>query len=220
LKKDGETVVEGDVLVEIKGSTKDILKGERTALNFLQRLSGIATRTQQYVAKIKDYSVRITDTRKTTPNLRILEKYAVTAGGGYNHRMGLYDAVMIKDNHIKAAGGIKKAVKIIKENIPHTTSIEVEVEDMNGVKETLESEVDIIMLDNMTYRKMKNAVDYIRKEDKKMIIEASGGITLENVETVAETGVDIISIGALTHQINSLDISLDLTPDINQKKEI
>ena len=209
LKKDGDIINKGEEIAHIEGVTRDILKGERTALNFLQRLSGIATQTADYVEKIKDYPVRITDTRKTTPTLRILEKYAVTVGGGYNHRMGLYDAVMIKDNHIRAAGGIKTAVKNIREQVPHTTKIEVEVENLKEIKEALKAEADIIMLDNMEYKEMEEACSLIQE---KIIIEASGGINLETIQKVAETGVDIISIGALTHQIESLDISMDIVP--------
>ncbi len=205
-QKDGDIIEKGENIAEIRGKTSNILKGERTALNFLQRLSGIATKTAEYVGKIDDSSIRITDTRKTTPNLRILEKYAVKAGGGYNHRFGLYDAVMIKDNHIAAAGGIKKAVKKIRAKIPHTVKIEVEVENFDQIKEAVNVEADIIMLDNMELEQMKKAVDYI---GDRAIIEASGGITLENIKAVSGTGVNIISIGALTHQLKAIDISLD-----------
>ncbi len=207
LLKDGDSVKDGDEIVKLRGPTRTILKGERVALNFLQRLSGIATKTHHYLALVKDFPVRITDTRKTTPTLRILEKYAVTIGGGNNHRMGLYDAVMIKDNHIIAVGGILKAVNIIRAKIPHTTKIEVEVENMNEVEEALEAKVDIIMLDNMDVKTMFEAVNYI---NGRAIVEASGGITEENVRDVAKTGVDVISIGALTTHVKSLDISLEL----------
>lgn len=208
LLKDGDSVKDGDEIAKLRGSTRAILKGERVALNFLQRLSGIATKTHHYVALVKDFPVRITDTRKTTPTLRILEKYAVTIGGGNNHRMGLYDAVMIKDNHIIAVGGILKAVNIIRSKIPHTTKIEVEVENMNEVEEALKAKVDIIMLDNMDVKTMFGAVNYI---NGRAIVEASGGITEENVRDVAKTGVDVISIGALTTHVKSLDISLELS---------
>lgn len=204
---DGELLSEGEKIVKIKGSTRDILKGERLALNFLQRLSGIATRTREYTEIVKDYPVRIVDTRKTTPNLRILEKYAVTVGGGYNHRMNLSDAVMIKDNHITAAGGIKETIKKVRENVPHTAKIEVEVEDLTGVEEALQAGADIIMLDNMNLEMMSRAVKMI---DGRAIVEASGGITEESLKNVAATGVDVISVGALTHHIKSLDISLYL----------
>ena len=217
LLAEGARIKDNDEVAVIKGSSRSILKGERTALNFLQRLSGIATKTRTYVDQVGDYPVRITDTRKTTPTLRLLEKYAVTVGGGYNHRLGLYDAVMLKDNHLTAAGGIKKAVTTIKANIPHTTKIEIEVEDMAGVKDALKAGVDIIMLDNMSFARMKEAVDYI---EGRVVVEASGGITLENVVQVAKTGVDVISVGALTHQIASLDLSLDLKVNFDEEDSL
>ena len=206
-KEDGEKVEEGNIIAEVSGKVRSILKGERLALNFLQRMSGIATKTNNYVNQVKDYDVKIVDTRKTTPNLRILEKWSVHLGGGKNHRMGLYDAVLIKDNHIKVAGGIGKAINKVKTNIPHTVKIEVEVEDLEGVKKALENDADIIMLDNMNLEDMRKAVDLIGDDS---IVEASGGINLENIEDVAETDVDVISVGALTHQIESIDISLDI----------
>ncbi len=205
---DGDMIKTGDKIAKIQGRTASILKAERVALNFLQRLSAIATKTRKYVAIVRDFPVRITDTRKTTPNLRMLEKYAVTVGGGKNHRMGLYDAVMIKDNHILAAGSISNAVRKIKCRIPHTVKIEVEVENMEQVMEAVENHVDIIMLDNMSVNDMEKAVDYI---DKRAIVEASGGINENNLREVAKTGVDVISMGTLTGDIRSLDISLDLT---------
>jgi len=205
-KQDGEVIENGESIAEIKGNTCSILKGERTALNFLQRLTGIATQTAKYVDKVNNDSIRITDTRKTTPTLRILEKYAVRVGSGYNHRFGLYDAVMLKDNHIIAAGGIKKAVKKIRSQISHTVKIEVEVENFKQVKKAVSVKADIIMLDNMELDEMEKAVNYIGEQ---AIVEASGGITLENIKAVANTGVNVISIGALTHQLKSIDISLD-----------
>lgn len=207
LKKEGGAFKTGDKIAELRGRTRNILKGERIALNFLQRLSGIATTANKYVNCIKDFSARIVDTRKTTPTLRILEKYAVKVGGASNHRMGLYDAVLIKDNHIKACGGVEKAVTTIKKKIAHTVKVEIEVENMEQIKQALTAEVDIILLDNMGKNMLRDAVDYI---SGRAITEASGGITEENLKEVAATGVDIISIGALTHQINSLDLSLDL----------
>lgn len=207
LKKDGDEVKEHTQIAEVKGEARSILKGERLALNFLQRISGIATKTSKYVEQVKDYDTRIVDTRKTTPNLRLIEKWAVRLGGGHNHRMGLYDAVLIKDNHIKSAGGISEAISKVRDKIPHTVKIEVEVEKLKGVQEALENKADIIMLDNMSLENMAKSVDLI---DDKAITEASGGITLDNVKDVAETGVDVISVGALTHQIESIDISLDL----------
>ncbi|MFW6196425.1 MAG: carboxylating nicotinate-nucleotide diphosphorylase [Thermoplasmatota archaeon] len=207
LKKDGDEVDNGTEIAEVVGEVNSILKGERLALNFLQRMSGIATNTRKYVDRIQNYETKVVDTRKTTPNLRILEKWAVRLGGGQNHRMGLYDAVLIKDNHIKAAGSIGEAVSRVKRGIPHTTKIEVEVEDIEGVKEALDNDVNIIMLDNMSLEDMNKSVGLIGKE---ALTEASGGITLDNIKNVAETGVDFISVGALTHQIRSIDISLDL----------
>jgi nicotinate-nucleotide pyrophosphorylase (carboxylating) len=205
--QDGQKVKRGDVLVHLQGPMVSLLAGERLALNLIQRLSGIATLTSQYVEQVEDLPVRIVDTRKTTPGLRGLEKYAVRMGGGHNHRFGLYDAAMIKDNHIKAAGGIIKAVKELRELLPHTTTIEVEVESLEQVKEALEAKVDIIMFDNMSVEEMRKAVELIGKQ---AIIEASGGVSLETVRTIAETGVDIISVGAITHSVKALDISLDL----------
>lgn len=206
LKDEGETVKIGGKVAEISGRNRSILKGERLALNFLQRLSGIATNTRSYVKKIEGTGARVVDTRKTTPNLRILEKYAVRVGGGTNHRMGLYDAVLIKDNHIRSAGGVKEA--IMKVETGHTVKIEVEIESIDDIEEALEAGADIIMLDNMEADETREAVEII---GDRAIIEASGGITLENIREVAETGVDMISVGALTHQIRSIDISLDLT---------
>lgn len=207
LISDGQRVSPNIEIAELRGPTREILKGERTALNFLQRMSGIATRTDHYVKEVSEFPVRITDTRKTTPTLRMLEKYAVQVGGAFNHRFGLFDAVMIKDNHIAASGGITEAVEKITGKISHTTKIEVEVENLSEVKEALKAEADIIMLDNMELQKMRKAVDIIGDQ---AVIEASGGITLDGIKEIARTGVNVISIGALTHQINSLDISLNL----------
>lgn len=204
---EGKEIDAGAEIAEITGPVRNILKGERIVLNFLQRLSGIATRTHSFVELIQEFPARIVDTRKTTPTLRILEKYAVKVGGGNNHRMGLYDAVMIKDNHIKAVGSITEAVKTIRVKVPHTARVEVEVEDMDGVREACVAGADIIMLDNMNIPLMTEAVNYI---GGKALVEASGGITEQNVADIAETGVDIISVGALTHHLKSLDISLDL----------
>lgn len=207
VKEDGERLQSGEVLLELTGPVVSLLAAERVALNLLQRLSGIATLTQQYVLKVEGLPVRIVDTRKTTPGLRGLEKYAVRLGGGYNHRFGLYDAVMIKDNHIKAAGSITAAVTTLRGTIPHTAKIEVEVETMPQVQEALEVKADIIMLDNMTAQQMTEAVRLINKQ---AIVEASGGVHLDTVRQMAETGVDIISVGALTHSVHGLDISMDI----------
>lgn len=205
--KDGMKVTRGKVLAEIDGSSRTILMGERVALNFLQRMSGIATITFKFCQEVKDFPVRIVDTRKTTPGLRILEKYAIRMGGGYNHRFGLYDAVLIKDNHIAVSGGIKSAVNSVRKQISHTVKIEVEVENLSQLKDALEMKVDIIMLDNMDLDTMEEAVKIAKG---KALIEASGGITLEKVRKIAQTGVDLISIGSLTHSVKSLDISMEI----------
>lgn len=204
---DGEKVDGGQVIAEVFGNARAILTGERLALNFLQHLSGIATRTAELVEMVSGEKARIVDTRKTSPGLRMIEKYAVRVGGGYNHRFGLYDAVLIKDNHIKIAGGIEAAVEAARHNSPHTAKIEVEVEDLAGVREALAVRADIIMLDNMDPATMREAVALI---DGRALVEASGGINEKNIKEIAATGVDYISVGALTHSVRSLDISLDI----------
>ncbi|BCG56635.1 carboxylating nicotinate-nucleotide diphosphorylase [Paenibacillus sp. URB8-2] len=215
LVKEGERVAKGTVLAEVEGSTHAILTGERLALNLMQRLSGVATRTASFVQALEGLPARLVDTRKTTPGHRILEKYAVRIGGGANHRFGLYDAVMIKDNHIKGAGGIQKAVSRARANIPHTMTIEVEAESLEQVEEALAAGADIIMLDNMSLALMKEAVRRIKTKAPHVKTEASGNVSLETVRGIAETGVDVISVGRLTYSFSSLDISLDL----NAKKE-
>ena len=207
LVKDGDRVSKGEVIGRVKGKTRAILSGERTALNLLQRVSGIATETNKYAEAIKDYSAKVVDTRKTTPGLRIIEKYGVRVGGGTNHRFNLSEAVMIKDNHIAAAGGIGKALEIIKSKIPHTVKVEIEVESLEGLKEAIEYGADIVMLDNMSIDNMKEAV---KINDGIVILEASGNVTLDKIEEIAKTGVDIISVGALTHSVKALDISLNI----------
>ncbi|NPV27997.1 MAG: carboxylating nicotinate-nucleotide diphosphorylase [Firmicutes bacterium] len=206
-KRDGDFLAPGEVIAELAGSARAILTGERVALNFLQRLSGIATRTARYVELVRPYPAKIVDTRKTTPGLRLLEKYAVTVGGGTNHRFGLYDAVLIKDNHIKMAGGIAEAIAAARKNIPFTMRVEIEVETLEQFKVALTAGPDIIMLDNMTYEEMTEAV---RLANGRVKLEASGGITEETVVAVAKTGVDFISVGALTHTYSAADISLDV----------
>jgi nicotinate-nucleotide pyrophosphorylase (carboxylating) len=201
---DGQEAKSGDLICTIKGAYRALLTGERLALNFLQRMSGIATETAKYVDAIKEFKTEILDTRKTVPGLRLLDKYAVKAGGGTNHRIGLYDMVMIKDNHISVAGGITNAVKAIRPNIPAEIKIEVETTSMEEVKEALNAGADIIMLDNMDNATMTDAVQFINGKAK---VEASGNMNLERVREVAATGVDFISIGALTHSIIALDIS-------------
>ncbi len=203
---DGSRVRSGESIGEISGKTRSILTGERVSLNILQRLSGIATMTSMYVEKIKGTRAKIVDTRKTTPCLRFMEKYAVRIGGGHNHRFGLFDGILIKDNHIKALGSIRKAVEKAK-TAHHLTNIEVEVNNLRDLDVAIEAGADIVMLDNMSIADMKEAV---RFSDSKVLLEASGGINLENVRAVAETGVDLISVGALTHSSSSVDISLEI----------
>ena len=205
LKNDGECVQKGDIIAILRGPTAAVLKGERTALNLMQRMSGIATRTRVFTELVKDYPLSVADTRKTTPGLRYLEKYAVRCGGGRNHRYSLSDAVMLKDNHIAAGGGILSAVRKVRANIPHTVKIEVEVENMDMVRDAVESGADIIMLDNMNEAAMAEAVRYIAG---RALVEASGDVTEERICAIAETGVDIISIGRITHSVKALDISL------------
>ena len=206
-KKDGDELNKGDVIATVKGSSRTLLKGERTALNLLQRMSGIATATRHAVKIVEGTNASITDTRKTTPMLRAIEKYAVMTGGAKNHRFCLSDAVMIKDNHIDAVGSITQAVAILRQKIGHTVKIEVEVRNLIELDEAIKSGADIIMLDNMTVDEMRQAVILT---DKRAMLEASGGVNEQNLRKIAETGVDIISMGALTHTINSLDISMKI----------
>lgn len=205
--KDGDKVMKGEEVVTLKGRAKSILSGERTALNFLQRLSGITTLTSKYVKKIKDTGVKILDTRKTTPGHRALEKYAVRMGGGENHRMGLYDMILIKENHIKAVGNISKAIQKAKTRYANE-KIEVETKNLDEVKEAVNSGVDWIMLDNMSIDEMKKAVKVIRLAKREIKIEASGRIDLNNVREIALSGVDFVSVGALTHSAPAFDLSL------------
>jgi len=207
IKNDGDVIEAGDVIAQVKGKTLALLSGERLALNFLQRLSGIATKTNSLVELIKFYKAEVVDTRKTTPGLRTLEKYAVTVGGARNHRFGLYDGIMIKDNHIKAVGGIQKAVSTVRQKVPHTMKIEVEVADFEQLQEAIDAGADIIMLDNMSAKDMKKAVEITAG---KAVLEASGGINASNIVEAAKTGVDFISTGAITHSAPSLDISFDI----------
>lgn len=203
--EEGSLVQKGDIILEIDGNARALLKGERTALNILQRLSGIATKTREFADKIKDLPAKVVDTRKTTPGLRALEKYAVRIGGGSNHRFCLSDGVLIKDNHIAACGGIKNAVSNAKKAIPHTVKIEVETENLEQVREALESGADIIMLDNMSLELMGEAVKII---NKKALVEASGNVDIDRIRDIALTGVDLISVGALTHSVKAMDISM------------
>lgn len=203
--KDGDAVKKGDVIATVSGNAQNVLTGERTALNFMQRLTGIATRTHASVAEVAGTNAKITDTRKTTPGLRVLEKYAVRVGGGTNHRFNLADGVLIKDNHIAVSGGIKNAVKNARAVIPHTLKIEVEVETKEQLAEALDAGADIIMLDNMSNDLMRECVGIVAG---RALVEASGNMGEKSLREVAETGVDIISIGALTHTVKAADISL------------
>jgi nicotinate-nucleotide pyrophosphorylase (carboxylating) len=205
--QDGGAVPGGAKIGVVSGPLGAILKGERTALNFLQRMSGIATLTKKYVDKVGAQKVRVVDTRKTVPGLRVLDKYAVRMGGGFNHRLGLFDGILIKDNHIAAAGSVRKAVSLAKKNVPHTVKIEVEVEDLRGVEEAIQAGADAVLLDNMSPEMMRKAVDVVRG---RLAIEASGNINLENIEEVAQTGVNLISVGALTHSPRAVDLSLEV----------
>lgn len=204
---DGDKVKKGDLILEISGSYRALLTGERLALNFLQRMSGIATMTANFATALKGTRTSLLDTRKTVPGLRLLDKYAVKMGGGTNHRIGLYDMVLIKDNHIKVAGGITNAVTRIKNQVAKGIKIEVETTTIEEVKEALSAGVDIIMLDNMSNETMAQCVKMINKKAK---VEASGNMTLERMKEVAATGVDYISIGALTHSVSALDISMNI----------
>jgi nicotinate-nucleotide pyrophosphorylase (carboxylating) len=201
---DGSKVKPGDILVEFKGNYRALLTGERKALNFLQRLSGIASYAGKCMKEVEGHNVEILDTRKTLPGYRHLDKYAVRMGGASNHRFGLYDMVMIKDNHIQVAGGIKEAVNAIRSKIPKSIKIEVETTTLDQVQQALDADVDIIMLDNMSSKMMEEAVQLISGRAK---IEASGNMTLKRIRKVAATGVNYISIGALTHSVKALDIS-------------
>lgn len=203
--KDGDFVKAGQLMAKLRGDIRVILCGERTALNYLQRMSGIATYTNTMTAVLEGTKTKLVDTRKTTPNNRIFEKYAVKTGGGANHRYNLSDGVMLKDNHIGAAGGVKKAVAMAKEYSSFVKKVEVEVENMDMVREAVEAGADIIMLDNMTHEQMKEAIDFI---DGRAEVEASGNITKENIAALADLGVDYISSGALTHSSPIMDISL------------
>lgn len=202
---DGDPVRKDQTILDVAGDLLCLLKGERVALNFLQRLCGIATLTREYAAALDGIRVRLTDTRKTTPGWRTLEKQAVRSGGGYNHRFSLFDGILIKDNHIAVAGGISEAVRAVRDRTSHLMKIEVEVSDMDGVKQALDAGADVIMLDNMDIAAMKAAVAFI---DGRALTEASGNVSLSTLTDIAATGVDVISCGALTHQARSVDLSM------------
>ena len=203
--KDGDEVKKGDLLAEVTGDIRVLLSGERTALNYLQRMSGIATYTRSVSKLLEGSKTKLLDTRKTTPNMRIFEKYAVKAGGGYNHRYNLSDGILIKDNHIGAAGGVANAVKLAKEYAPFVRKIEVEVENLKMLQEALDAGADIIMLDNMSHEDMKKAVEMVAGKAE---TECSGNITKENIAKIIDIGVDYVSSGALTHSAPILDVSL------------
>lgn len=204
-KKDGEEVKNGDLIAEFSGKTLYLLQGERTALNIIQHMSGVATMTNVAVKAVKGTKTSIADTRKTLPGLRAIEKYAVTCGGGHNHRYNLSDAAMLKDNHIDAGGGIEKTVKKLREKIGHTVKIEVETRNLDEVKQAVDAGADIIMLDNMSVEMMQEAVKII---GGKSLTEASGNVTTENIAKISDAGVDIISMGAITHSVKAFDISM------------
>lgn len=208
LLKDGGRAAPGEVLAEVYGPVADLLRGERVALNFLQHLSGIATHTHKFVEAVAGLPVKILDTRKTTPGLRLLEKYAVRMGGGHNHRFGLYDAILIKDNHLSAVNSLAEAIRRAKDYAPHVAKVEIEVSSIDQLKEALAAGAVAILLDNMDIPTLKEAVALA---GGKAVLEASGGVILKNVREIAETGVDMISIGALTHSAPACDISLRLS---------
>jgi len=207
-KREGEYFSEGEVILELEGNAKTILMGERVALNLLQRLSGIATKTRRMVEKIKDLPVKLTDTRKTTPGFRLFEKYAVKVGGGENHRFALYDMVMIKDNHIKVAGSLEEAVRRVRELVPPFYKVEVEVSSFEELLRALTLPIDVVMLDNFSVKDAAEGVKIVREERPDLLVEVSGGINEENVRAYAETGCDFISSGAIIHSARWVDLSL------------
>lgn len=210
LAPEGAAFVVGDVLIRLRGPAADLLEGERVALNFLQRLCGVATSTRRYAEAVAGTSVRVVDTRKTTPGFRVLEKYAVRMGGCFNHRGGLDDGILIKDNHIVAAGGVGTAVERARAGAPHTIKVEIECVDLDEVDAAIAAGADAILLDNMDVKQLRAAVQRI---GGRVVIEASGGVTLETIRAIAETGVDIISVGALTHSAPAIDLSMRLEID-------
>ncbi len=207
LVEEGNAFCKGDTLIELRGAARGILMGERVALNLLQRLCGIATRTRMMVEVVKDLPVKVADTRKTSPGLRIFEKYAVRCGGGINHRLGLYDCVLIKDNHIELCGSVKEAMRRIKPSVPFTAKIVVECRSLQEVEEALEAKADVIMLDNMPLETMRKAINLVKN---KAIVEVSGGVDPTSIRSIAELGPDIISTGYVTHQATWIDISLSI----------
>lgn len=209
---DGQKINAGTEFARVEGPAAALLTGERTALNIMQRLSGVATLTKSFVDRVEGTDARIIDTRKTTPGLRLLEKYAVTAGGGFNHRFGLDDGVLIKDNHIALAGGVRRAVELARSAVPHLMKIEVEVGSNSQLREAIAARADVIMLDNMTVDEIRESVRLIRAMAPDILIEVSGGVTIDNVRAFAQCGVDLISVGAITHSAAAVDISLKIRP--------
>jgi len=208
---DGDLLKSGDKIIRVRGKARALLTGERVALNFLQRLSGVAVLSRRYAEAVKGLPVRIVDTRKTTPGLRGLEKYAVRVGGCWNHRYGLFDGVLIKENHIALTPGVAEAIFLAKGNVPHTLKVEVEVRNLEEVREAIRGGADIVMLDNMDIPAMREAVCMIRShKERKILIEASGGMSLDHIREVAVTDIDLISAGALTHSASWLNISMDI----------
>jgi len=207
-KQDGDAVVPGDLIAELSGTTRALLTGERTLLNFIQQLSGVATITSRYVDALKAGSTHVLDTRKTIPGFRTLQKYAVRAGGGLNHRMGLFDMVLVKDNHIAACGGVLEALAVVKKNNTSCVRVEIEVENLEDLKRLLHQGVDVIMLDNMDNETMAKAVQIVRESGDKVQLEASGNMNLERLREIAAIGLDFVSVGALTHSVKALDISM------------
>ena len=208
---DGDSIKEGTEFAVIQGSASVLLSGERTALNLMQRLSGVATLTRAFVDRVDGSGARIADTRKTTPGLRLLEKYAVTVGGGYNHRFGLDDGVLIKDNHIALAGGVRRAIEFARRNVPHLLKVEVEVANRSQLREAISARADVIMLDNMKPDEVRECVALIHSEAPGVLVEVSGRINLDTVREFAECGVDLISVGAITHSAPAVDISFKIT---------
>jgi nicotinate-nucleotide pyrophosphorylase (carboxylating) len=209
---DGELIQAGAKFAVIEGPATVLLTAERTALNLMQRLSGVATLTKAFVDGVAGTGAKIVDTRKTTPGLRVLEKYAVTVGGGFNHRFGLDDGVLIKDNHIALAGGVKRAIELARRSVTHLMKIEVEVANQSQLKEALTARADVIMLDNFQPDEIRRAVQVIRAEAPGTVIEVSGGVSLATVRELAECGPDLISVGAVTHSATAVDISMKITP--------
>ena len=207
-KQDGDVVKKGDLIAELEGSTRDLLTGERTLLNFIQQLSGVASVAHTFQKALEGGKTKVLDTRKTLPGFRTLQKYAVRVGGGSNHRMGLFDMVLVKDNHIAAAGGVLEALEVVRKNNTENLMVEMEVESLEDLKKLLNKGVDVIMLDNMSNEMMAEALKIIKESGDKVLVEGSGNMTLERAKEIATLGLDYISVGALTHSVRALDLSM------------